>query len=430
MKKQNKIFLLVLFVCTINISWIYAANTYWESSYDPPVTNKFSLKEINVTNLYQANGTSSSLISSGTYQGYSAGKFTIDFGADTTFKEYFKDHYKKIITTSEGNYYYNDAEYWNSTNRTSISDESNNHSRVSCFIHIFKYEGIRIVDNIWYDMTNSNYYDYYNDNSFFQDIKTNKIEFQYFYIIDDIANLKPNEAWTLFVPLKSVGNGFPLFELKIVDYWTLDNYVSTDSSLVALANNYRYNTSTYSKIKNEVYDNTGLISIENGGDSSDIYSLNIGIQKKYNDSDESFFNGQIHDYYSMNFDSYKYGVLTEEPFSICLEISSAHNWYLYLDNEENPSNNEKIAYELYLKYKTSAAYNATLISNNQNKILIKNIKSSNASSILYLQTKCDNARADFNTKGEYQDTVYLNFITEGWNNGEEDSFAEKTITLQ
>jgi hypothetical protein len=403
-----------------------ADNFYWESSYEQPESSPYPLKEIPVTNLHYPNST---MIDSGTkqYTGYNMGKFTVDFNAGT-FKDFFKDKDKEIISRQEGSYFYNNSNYYNSSSRIYISDTRGNHSTVSCFVHILKYDETNLKDNIWYNMTTSYYFNYYTT-SFFQNIKTDKIVFDYFFIIDDIGELKPNDTWILYVPNKKGSYEFPTLNFRIDKGWTLRNkYYEIDNNdyLNNLANYYINNETS---IDNEIYGPSGFLLLDNAVGLSDIYSLNVEIQKKFDETSDDFFDGQMHDYYSLDFDSYKYNELTEDPFSLCLEITSAHGWNLYLDNKDDPTKEEIIKYTLYLKYKNNNNYSTLKIKNKQDKILIKNIESSNTSSIIYLVTKCDSAKPDKNIKGTYQDTVYINFITDGWDNGAESNFAEKTITL-
>jgi hypothetical protein len=384
----------------------------------------YDLREISVSNLYEPN---SQTTESGTtiYNGYYMGQVVIDFN-EGTYSDFFSETNKNLISRREGKYFYNYSPYSYDTNdRAYIIDEDLNFSTVEGIVNVTRKNKLgSITGTAWYSVIDS-YYFKYNDNSIFEDLTTDSITLDYYFIIDSIEELRISSDWNLYIPSFSGLGSAAIFEINLIndDLWKLqgtgDNPTVTDAM---------FNT-TYQDY-NPIYAHNGIINLGTSSANSDVYSLNIDIEKKFDDTTENFFDGAIHDYYSLDFDSYKYGVLTEEAFSVVLQISSAHNWYLYLDNEENPSSSEKVGYELYLKYRPNSSYSQMLVQDSQDKILIKNIKSSSASSTIYLQTKSDQARVDSTTKGEYQDTVYLNFITDGWSDSNESSFAEKIITLQ
>lgn len=413
----NKKIFILLFICAINISLFASENYYWDFSHTIPST--YDLQEISVKDL---NYTNSSYIDSGTkkYNGYYMGQVVVDFNKSDypQYLDLVKNKVKNLSLNQEHIYYYPFNSYIYG-GRTIVYDSSGNKSTISGFVKITKENKYgSIVDMDWYDISNSSTTAYYNAD-ILRNIKTDKLIFDYYFIVNHMSDLTPDEQWFLYVPEKTGEWTSATLRLRLISAWDIVGF-DTISNQFPSRIYYFYNP---------VYANWGIFPAGNTPVGSDVYSLNVDIQKKFNESTSDFFDGQKHDYYSLNFDSYKYEQLTEDPFSLCIEISSANNWHVHLDNQTNPKKDEKIQYKLFLKYKESNSYSTMEIKNNQDKILFKNIKSSNSSSIIYLVTECDNARPDKNAKGTYQDTVYINFITDGWNNGEENSFAEKIITL-
>lgn len=434
MKKQIKKIIFILILFSINVS-LFAANLitdgyYWNYSYT--TTSSYDLQTIVVDNLYSFNN-SSTTVGLQSFQGYKMNEFKIDFSKNSSLVD---DDYYTVFETSTKQLQLNQdfIMFYNNNNnayggRISIYDASGNRSIVSGIVKITKTDKDGNSKEIrWFDITASSNFNLNSDN-FFGEITTQIFSFEYYFVIDYIENLTVGGNWTLDFPtVAQIEYTVPTVRIKILDTevkWGWDG-IDWGNTVQATVNTC-LNTEFY--VFNQVYTNNGDILVGNSQSTSDVYNLKITIEKKFDDSTDNFFDGELHDYYSLDFDSYKYGLLTEEPFSLALQISSAHNWFLYLDNEENPSDTEKVEYELYLKYNPNSSSSNFLIKDNQDKILINNIKSSSSSSTLFLQTKSDSATVSGTTKGEYQDTVYLNFITDGWTDSTENSFAEKVITL-
>jgi hypothetical protein len=418
--KNKKLFIIIL-ICTINISLFASENYYWDFSSSLPDT--YDLQEIAVTDLYYPN---SGYIDYGTeqYNGYYMGQVVVDFSESTNsihnkYVDLFKDTYKNLSLTQEGGYFYSPSSYIYG-GRTVVSDSSENQSTVSGFIHITKKDKYgTILNSDWYNTTDPYTIDFSSDYSY-KNITTDSFTFEYYFIVNNMEDLNTDEDWNLYIPDKTGEWSGATLRFGIINggyLWGQTDYIGKSCI--------RDTFFTY----NPVYAKSGTFPAGNTPISNDVYSLNIEIQKKFNDTSTDFFDGKIHDYYSLDFDSYKYERLTENPFSLCIEISSVYDWNIHLDNKVDASEAEKIKYKLYLKYKKNNNYSTMEIKKNQDKILIKNIVSSNSSSIIYLATKSDSAKSNTNIKGTYQDTVYINFITDGWDNGEENQFAEKVIDL-
>jgi hypothetical protein len=141
---------------------------------------------------------------------------------------------------------------------------------------------------------------------------------------------------------------------------------------------------------------------------------NIQIIKLFDSAnDDTFFDGQPHDYYKVIIDSTINSTSTSNKFELGLQIVSENNFNLYLDEDGTLNSSKSIPYELYIKYKDGSG---NILINNSDKYTIKHINSSNdeANKIFYLTTKSEVANPLTTEEGMYRDYVYLHFITEDY----------------
>ncbi len=396
-RKKTKLITLALLTLIIPLSLFATTTTYNYFSYSYTRESSYDLEKIYIedayTSEYNTNGDDP-----GYFFGYYMGQVVFDFNEGSSSSSYTNS--KKILRSdNHGSYGTN----YNSYNYPSyIIDQSGNKSSITIYAEITKKSSTgTIKSQKWYELSAM----WYNTFTGYPETYTDSYTIDYYFVIDNYEILDYNEDLTLILPSYSRTNLTPRFILY--NNWSSVKYI--DDPILT-------NSSSF---------NVGQID-----ESSfiDAYTLDIEFEKLFNDSTTDFFDGDKHDYYSLTINSYLYNQAVDKDFDVALQVSSDHNFQLYLDDDDNASSDEKISYDLYLKYMGSStgAYSYAPVSNNE-IFLITNINTYSAAKTLYLTTQSDNAIATYNTKGTYQDTVYLNFITEGWQNSA--SFYDTLIDL-
>jgi hypothetical protein len=143
--------------------------------------------------------------------------------------------------------------------------------------------------------------------------------------------------------------------------------------------------------------------------------LTIQVTKLYEEKyNNSFFNGDLTNFYKIKFASTIQNRPTTHSFEIGLQIASRNNFKLYKINGNNSLNSNKyIPYEVFLR--TTNGHCCKIL-NNATKYVLTNINKNQAVSnnTLYISTKCT-----VNDKtlpgGDYLDYLYLNFYTDDYN---------------
>lgn len=391
-KKKLITISLLLLIIPLSLFAAYTQYTYFSNTYN--LSSSYDLEEIYIENAHTSENSTNGEAAANFY-GYHMGQIVIDFNDGANNGNRHRN--KQLISYNHGSY---DTNYDGTGYTTYISDTSGNKSTITIYTQITKKSSSgSIKTQKWYELSDIWY------NTYDTDIIDESYTIDYYFIIDNLDELNYDENLTITLPNFTSTDRIPYYQTKV--QWnktiTVTDPILTNSSSISVG----------------PIDASSFI---------DAYTLDVSFSKLYNDSTTDFFDGNKHDYYSLTINSYLDNTAVDKDFDVVLQISSDHNFQLYLDDDDNASSDEKISYDLYLKYMGSStgAYSYAPVSNNE-IFLITNINTYSAAKTLYLTTQSDNAIATYNTKGTYQDTVYLNFITEGWQNSA--SFYDTLIDL-
>jgi hypothetical protein len=391
-KKKLITISLLLLIIPLSLFATYEQYTYFSYSYT--LNSSYDLEEIYIENAhtseYSTNGEAAA-----NFYGYYMGQIVIDFNDGSNNGNRHRD--KQLISDNHAAY---DTNYKGTGYNSYIYDTDGNKSNITIYTKVTKKSSSgSIKTQKWYELSDIWY------NTYDTDIIDESYTIDYYFTINDFEVLNYNQDLTIHLPVFTTSDKIPYYYTKVE--WNNQRTI-IDPILT-----------TYTNISVGQIDASSFI---------DAYTLDVSFSKLYNDSNTDFFDGDKHDYYSLTINSYLDNVAVDKDFDVALQVSSDHNFQLYLDNDDDASSDEKIPYDLYLKYMGSStgAYNYASISNNE-IFLIANINTYSAAKTLYITTQSDDAIATYNTKGTYQDTIYLNFITEGWQNSS--SFYDTLIDL-
>lgn len=391
-KKKLITISLLLLIIPLSLFATYEQYTYFSYSYT--LNSSYDLEEIYIENAhtseYSTNGEAAA-----NFYGYYMGQIVIDFNDGSNNGNRHRD--KQLISDNHAAY---DTNYEGTGYNSYIYDTDGNKSNITIYTKVTKKSSSgSIKTQKWYELSDIWY------NTYDTDIIDESYTIDYYFTINDFEVLNYNQDLTIHLPVFTTSDKIPYYYTKVE--WNNQRTI-IDPILT-----------TYTNISVGQIDASSFI---------DAYTLDVSFSKLYNDSNTDFFDGDKHDYYSLTINSYLDNVAVDKDFDVALQVSSDHNFQLYLDDDDNASSDEKISYDLYLKYMGSStgAYSYAPVSNNE-IFLIKNINTYSAAKTLYLTTQSDNAIATYNTKGTYQDTIYLNFITEGWQNSS--SYYDTLIDL-
>ncbi|MGH4037129.1 MAG: hypothetical protein ACRQFF_04710 [Sphaerochaeta sp.] len=416
MKKEKHIIFIktfiVLVIMLFQTSLLVAADlptdlsSYYELTYTKVNSGEFELQTITVQNPYGDNNESLNEGSFTDHYGYYAGQVVIDFNKGLyklTESPYYDQGYGNIypphfVLKNGGRYdesqntyrpkmYITDVDTYNTyKNNQGYGDNRNpNLSGVSVYIKVTQKDSNGTIKNtLWYNYTEVWYSDLYD---ILGDFSSDSLTLDYYFTINNIEKLKTNEQLYLIVPSFSTQNEARyLFK---ADTWVLSDAYESDPIM-----------------SSSIYQMGALGNYDNP------YSLDVSLSKLFSSSDD-FFDGNYHDYYKMTIKLYRSQVSIDDNYNVSFQVSSKNDFNLYKDGDDTTDNSKIIPYNLYLKYHmaTNNSYQYELIDDND-IFLLRNMNNNNSTSKLYLTTLSTSASPTLNDKGTYQDTIYLNFITD------------------
>lgn len=380
----NTLFIIILLV--LSSTFLFATTTTTNDGFGLftfEALNQVELEKVNISNYDNNNYINTAY--TGELIAFKVGTMTID---------YTGSHY----TVRNATIKLTDYQNYVATVETSVNHKST--MALIARVNVTNTRNVNIARNKWFVIddkvagTNNNKVNL----GTFRKPKEAIIEF--FFIVVEPDSLEANKYLTVTVSHiynEETHKGFnpAIFTDYRIGFWSTRRQTYIDDSTINM------NTTSLTIVKEFVTHYTEVDS-----------QANIQIVKLFDD-DDTFFNGQPHDYYKVIIDSTIDSATTTNKFEIGLQIVSEHGFKLYLDESGTLNSSKYIPYELYIKYKDGS--NSVLV-NNSDKYVIKNINTTNneTNKIFYLTTKSSVLNPLTTEEGSYKDYIYLHFITEDY----------------
>jgi hypothetical protein len=393
-KKNNNlkfisVAIFIILLCQINLlaNETMPSDYYTISDYYKVNSWEFQLEKIIVENPYGSHNANLNEGSSTEHYGYYAGYVVIDFSEENSYYDfdwgnYYPPHFVLVNGAS-----YNESQSSSSppfyiTSQPNDKYNQNHSSAMSAYIKVTQKDSSGTIENtIWYNYTKVWYSDLF---KVLDDYSKGSLTLEYYFTINDISKLNTSKDLTMVIP--SFSNNYAQYEIKSNEY----EAVREDDPIMV----------------------GGTYEMGQLGDYDNPYSLDVSLSKKFSDSDD-FFDGDYHDYYKMAIKLYRSLVAVDDKYNVSFQVSSKNDFNLYKDGDDTTDSSKIIPYKLYLKYHTTTnnSYQYELI-DNKDIFLLENMDNNNSTSNLYLTTLSTSANPTLNDKGTYEDTIYLNFITD------------------